>query len=249
MSKRRTFIKEVSTLGALYPLIKARRSHKSIHLDEKRSIVCVGGHPDDPESGCGGTLSLYAKAGNKVSIVYLTRGESGISGKSPDETALIRSHEAEEACAILGAQPHFFGQVNGDAFFNKTAITRMHELLMELKPDILFTHWPVDSHPDHQIASLLSYQSWLKMEKSFQIYYFEVNSGSQTMQFAPTDYIDITDVATQKKNALYQHKSQHPDDIYFKHHFVMQQFRGREIGVKEAEAFVRLDGAKHVGLI
>jgi LmbE family N-acetylglucosaminyl deacetylase len=249
MSKRRTFIKEVSTLGALYPLIKARRSDKSVHLDEKRSIVCVGGHPDDPESGCGGTLSLYAKAGNKVSIVYLTRGESGIPGKSPEETALIRSHEAEEACAILGAQPHFFGQVNGAVFFNKAEITRMHELLTELKPDILFTHWPVDSHPDHQVASLLSYQSWLAMEKSFQIYYFEVNSGSQTMQFAPTDYIDITDVATQKKNALYQHKSQHPDDIYFKHHFVMQQFRGREIGVKEAEAFVRLDGAKHVGLM
>ena len=36
------------------------------------------------------------------------------------------------------------------------------------------------------------------------------------MQFTPTDYIDITHVATQKKNALYQHKSQYPDDIYFK---------------------------------
>ena len=23
-------------------------------------IVCVGGHPDDPESGCGGTLARYA---------------------------------------------------------------------------------------------------------------------------------------------------------------------------------------------
>ena len=249
MNKRRTFIKEVSTLGAFYPLIKTKPLAEPFHLDEKRSIVCVGGHPDDPESGCGGTLSLYAKAGNKVSIVYLTKGEAGIPGKSPDETALIRSREAEEACAILGAQPYFFGQVNGDAFFNQSGITRMHQLLIELKPDILFTHWPVDSHPDHQVASLLSYQSWLKMEKSFQIYYFEVNSGSQTMQFTPTDYIDITNVAAQKKNALYQHKSQHPDDIYFKHHFVMQQFRGREIGVKEAEAFVRLDGAKRVGLM
>ena len=88
MNKRRTFIKEVSTLGAFYPLIKTRPSGESIHSDEKRSIVCVGGHPDDPESGCGGTLSLYAKAGNKVSIVYLTKGEAGIPGKSPDEQRL-----------------------------------------------------------------------------------------------------------------------------------------------------------------
>src|SRR5688572_13566861 len=119
MNKRRTFIKEVSTLGAFYPLARAKPFGNSSHSEEKRSIVCVGGHPDDPESGCGGTLSLYSKAGNKVSIVYLTKGENGIPGKSPDETALIRSREAEEACAIIGAQPYFLGQVNGSVFFNR----------------------------------------------------------------------------------------------------------------------------------
>jgi LmbE family N-acetylglucosaminyl deacetylase len=41
-------------------------------------IVCVGGHPDDPESGCGGTLARYAALGASVTIVYLTRGEAGI---------------------------------------------------------------------------------------------------------------------------------------------------------------------------
>jgi hypothetical protein len=24
------------------------------------SVVCVGAHPDDPESGCGGTPAMYA---------------------------------------------------------------------------------------------------------------------------------------------------------------------------------------------
>jgi LmbE family N-acetylglucosaminyl deacetylase len=121
---------------------------------------------------------------------------------------------------------------------------RMQQQLTILKPDILFTHWPVDSHPDHQVTSLLCYQSWLRMGRNFPVYYFEVNSGEQTAQFLPTDYVDISAIATQKKSALYQHKSQDPDEIYFKHHFIMQQFRGREINVKEAEAFVRLDAYK-----
>jgi hypothetical protein len=82
------------------------------------------------------------------------------------------------------------------------------------------------------------------MDKSFPVFCFEVNSGDQTSQFAPTDYVDITAVADQKKKALYEHKSQDPDDIYFNHHFIMQQYRGREIRVKEAEAFVRLDAYK-----
>ncbi len=44
-------------------------------------VVCVGGHPDDPESGCGGTLARYAALGAGVTIIYLTRGEAGIPGR------------------------------------------------------------------------------------------------------------------------------------------------------------------------
>ena len=76
-------------------------------------IVCVGGHPDDPESGCGGTLARYAEAGNRVSIIYLTRGEAGIRGKSHAEAAAIRSAECEASCRILGAKPIFAGQIDG----------------------------------------------------------------------------------------------------------------------------------------
>jgi hypothetical protein len=54
---------------------------------KKLSVVCVGAHPDNPESGCGGTLARYSEAGHKVGIVYLTRGERGIPGKSLDEAA------------------------------------------------------------------------------------------------------------------------------------------------------------------
>src|SRR5207245_4214492 len=76
-------------------------------------IVCVGAHPDDPESGCGGTLARYASAGHAVTVIYLTRGERGISGKSLEEAATIRSAEGEAACKIMGAKPLFFGQIEG----------------------------------------------------------------------------------------------------------------------------------------
>ena len=244
MHKRRDFLKQTATLGAFSPFQRVSYQAENKGIDKKLNVVCVGGHPDDPESGCGGTLLLYAKAGHQVTIVYLTRGEAGIQGKSHEEAARIRTAEAEAACKIIGAQPQFFGQVDGSTRFDGAEIKRMQQLLTTLKPDVLFTHWPVDSHPDHQVASLLSYQSWLRMGKAFPVYYFEVNSGDQTAHFMPTDYIDITAIAAQKKNALYAHKSQDPDDIYFHHHYIMQQFRGRELGVKEAEAFVRLDAVK-----
>src|SRR5438045_5460179 len=76
-------------------------------------VVCVGAHPDDPESGCGGTLTMYAAQGHRVTIVYLTRGERGIPGKADADAAAIRTAEAEAACGIIGAKPVFAGQIDG----------------------------------------------------------------------------------------------------------------------------------------
>src|SRR5690349_8062262 len=87
----------------------------------RMKIVCVGGHPDDPESGCGGTLARYAALGNPVTIVYLTRGEAGIPGKSHDESAAIRTAECEAACKILGVQAIFAGQIDGATVVDRKA--------------------------------------------------------------------------------------------------------------------------------
>ena len=135
--------------------------------ESKKKIVCVGGHPDDPESGCGGTLAKLRKAGHDVTIIYLTTGEAGIPGKSHDEAAAIRKQEAINACKILDAKPVFAGQIDGDSVVNNDWVTRIHQLIMDEKPDIVFTHWPVDSHKDHQSASLLTIQSWIRSHNNF----------------------------------------------------------------------------------
>src|SRR3954467_7733154 len=75
-------------------------------------VVVVGGHPDDPESGCGGTMARLADLGHDVVAMYLTRGEAGIAGKAADEAAQIRTAEAQEACRILKARPIFAGQID-----------------------------------------------------------------------------------------------------------------------------------------
>jgi len=116
----------------------------------------------------------------------------------------------------------------------------MHRVLAGLNPDILFTHWPIDTHPDHQVASLLAVRAWMSM-RALQLYFFEVNSGSQTEGFFPNTYIDIASVVEQKKSALFAHVSQDGQGIWREHHEIMAQWRGREVGVAAAEAFVHLN--------
>ncbi|HEV2483966.1 MAG TPA: PIG-L family deacetylase [Terracidiphilus sp.] len=53
------------------------------------------GNPDDPQSGCGGTIARYTDEGHEVVILYLTRGESGIERTSMQDAAAIRTAERE----------------------------------------------------------------------------------------------------------------------------------------------------------
>jgi LmbE family N-acetylglucosaminyl deacetylase len=203
-------------------------------------IVCVGGHPDDPESGCGGTLARYAELGHSVTVIYLTRGEAGIPGKSHDEAATIRSAECLASCKILGAKPVFAGQIDGATVVDAKSAESFGRILSAERPNVVFTQWPIDTHLDHQAASTLTFRAWIATGRGFGLYYYEVNLGSQTMGFHPTDYVDITIVREKKKAALFAHRSQNGEEIYRRHHEMMENFRGREAGTTAAEAFVHL---------
>jgi len=203
-------------------------------------IVCVGAHPDDPESGCGGTLARYSDAGANVTIIYLTRGEAGIPHKSHAEAAAIRTAEAREACRILHATPVFAAQIDGATVADRNTAESLRKLIYAADPAVVFTHWPIDSHPDHEVASILTYQAWLAAQGRFELYYFEVDLGMQTMGFHPTDYVDITGVREKKKAALFAHKSQDGVAIYRDYHKPMEDWRGREAGCTAAEAFAHL---------
>ena len=205
----------------------------------KLKIVVVGGHPDDPESGCGGTIARYVDAGHEVVAMYLTRGEAGIKGKSHEETARIRSAEAREACKILGARPVFVGQICSATEINRQRYAEFRKILEAEKPDMVFTHWPIDRHPDHRVASLLTYHTWVYTKvKKFALYYYEVYSGIETQQFAPTDYVDISATEARKRAAVAAHASMGHESIYVRHD-IMNRFRGIEFVCEYAEAFVR----------
>jgi LmbE family N-acetylglucosaminyl deacetylase len=247
-NSRRNFVKNAAAGLGILPL-SALVNPQHAEQVPKKKIVCVGGHPDDPETGCGGTLAKLATAGHDVTVIYLTTGEAGIPGRSHDEAARIRKEEGLKACKVLKAKPIFAGQIDGDTLVNSSWIKKMHQLIIDEKPDIAFTHWPVDYHPDHQAASLLTIQAWMKRDRDFWLYFYEVQSGLQTSIFHPTDYVDISDTQEQKWKAIDCHVSQDPKAILESGHRTMEMYRGLELGVKAGEAFVRMTGRLQGGMI
>lgn len=230
--------RELLAAGAaagLLPLAEAG----AVQEKRKLKVIVAGGHPDDPESGAGGTIARYADLGYEAVALYLTRGEAGIRGKTHEEAAAIRTAEIEKACQILKARPRFVGQIDGATEVAVARYEEVRKILEEEKPDLVLTHWPIDTHRDHRAISHLVYDAWLRLRKKFALYYFEVNMGSQTQHFRPTHYVDITSVEARKKEACYAHVSQNPPGFYDAYHEPMQRYRGMEAGVKSAEAFAR----------
>lgn len=206
---------------------------------QKKKVLVIGAHPDDPETGCGGTMRWLKDAGCEVVAVYMTKGEGGIPGKTHREAADIRVPEAIRACEILGARPVFMTQTDGRSEVNQDRYREMKELIAAENPDVVLTHWPIDSHPDHRVCSLLVYDAWRRLGH-FELFYFEVMSGVQTQLFHPTDWVDISQVAELKRKACYCHESQEMDELYRGYHDPMEIFRGLEAHCNRAEAFVHL---------
>ena len=75
-------------------------------------------------------------------------------------------------------------------------------------------------------------------DQQFDLYFYEVDTGRETLAFVPTDYVDITDVHDRKMAAMMAHKTQSPEKIYERDFIPMEGFRGVEAGVKLAEAFI-----------
>lgn len=205
-----------------------------------KKVLVIGAHPDDPESCCGGTMLKLKNAGCDVVAVYMTKGEAGVPNLPHAESSAIRVKEAEAACKVLGARAIFLTQIDGSSEVNKERYKEMLDIIQEEKPDIVFTHWPIDSHRDHRICSILTFDAWRQSKYSFELYYFEAMTGVQSQGFAPTDWVDISEVSEKKKEALYCHKCQNPDEWYDESHGRMELFRGLEHRCGRAEAFFHL---------
>ena len=235
----------IAFLGATGGVALTKYAHQNIMgktATRRLKIVVTGGHPGDPEYGCGGTIARYTDLGHEVVLFYLNRGEAGINGKSFTETAKIRTTEAMQACEILKARAVFATQIDGQSVVDAARYNEFYEILAEEQPDIIFTQWPIDNHADHRALSTLVYNAWLRLKESKSssqpiLYYYEVSNGEDTLMFSPTYYVDITALESRKQKACFAHASQSPDKFYALQEQV-SRFRGLKCGCKLAEAFI-----------
>jgi N-acetylglucosamine malate deacetylase 1 len=232
----------------LWPIAMSDPEAKPSQAQRKLKVVVVGGHFDDPQSCAGGTMALYAELGHEVVALSLTGGPAPASNIVPQDRQTRRHVDAIKSAAILDVRLVCLNYSGSDSGGDGKAIVyrtgsevtgeRYQEftaVLLDYKPDIVFTHWPIDFHMDHRAASLLTYSAWLSSGRRFPLYYMEAELGLQTQNFWPTHYVDITRVEDRKRQACFANTVTVND--WWPLHETMHHMRGRERGCKAAEAF------------
>jgi bacillithiol biosynthesis deacetylase BshB1 len=185
----------------------------------KLDILALASHPDDAELGCGGTLIRHIKAGLKVGVVDLTRGELGTRG-TPEQ----RDQEAAASAKVMGlAVRSNLGLPDG--FFQNI---REHQLkvvaaIRAYRPEIVLANAVYDRHPDHGKGADIAYTSCF-LAGLAKVATTDANGKAQEpwrpralyhyiqSQFLEPDFVvDISDQWEQKMTAIRAYKSQFYD--------------------------------------
>jgi LmbE family N-acetylglucosaminyl deacetylase len=81
--------------------------------DWQRAVVVVA-HPDDIEYGAAAAVARWTRQGKDVRYVLATRGEAGIAGLPPAQSAPVREDEERESARIVGVESvEFLGHADG----------------------------------------------------------------------------------------------------------------------------------------
>ena len=114
-------------------------------------VMIIAPHPDDEVLGCGGMILRYLREGAAVSIIYLTDGRYGLArtgeGRRKAEALSIRS-------LVPGVRQEFHDLEDSRLDARVDLVTDIFSrALREYIPDVVFTPWLFDLHPDHRAAS------------------------------------------------------------------------------------------------
>ncbi|HAU36406.1 MAG TPA: hypothetical protein DCX07_01645 [Phycisphaerales bacterium] len=200
------------------------------------TIVCLAAHPDDIAYAMGGTL-LRLKDRVRIHVLCVTKGQRGLPGQDPDQTAALREKEEQAACDLLGAELTFLEQMDGEVFAGEPLCRQVAGLLDGLAPSAVFTLWPIDNHPDHSAVSEIARKAVRLSKAAPPLIYYEAMYGVQAFQFRPDVYVDITDVMDRKVELIRCHVCQNLDDRMVQRAFPQCALRGSEAGCKYAEGF------------
>ena len=127
-------------------------------MEEKKRILFIGAHHEEIEAECPNTAAALSLAGCDVTILNPIGGWNWTFIRSLGENGRERTiADAVNAATELGCKKVIWDYpVAQCARFQAEIMDKMAEFLIDYSPDIVFIHWPEDTHADHRLIARIS---------------------------------------------------------------------------------------------
>lgn len=230
----------------------------------KKVILVVAAHPDDPEFGCGGTVAKYISEGATAYYLICTNGARGSRGNDIKSEKLINNRKKEQLAAakVIGAKEVFFldhsdGELEADLYLKEEIV----KFIRKIKPDVVITHDPnwiyevgedfsFINHNDHRKTGTATLDAIYPLARDLSSFPEHMKLGLEPhkvleillISFSNSNfYIDISDFFEIKYQSILKHKSQVDEPKIIK---IWLEKRLGELGKQAkcnyAEGFIRL---------
>ena len=219
--------------------------------NEKMHILAISAHAGDQELAAGAVITKYTLAGHKATYLHLTPGEKGHPRLSPDEYRKQKIEEAHKYAEITKADVRFLDYKDAELPVNEEIKFQVADIIRELKPDIIITHWKHSMHKDHANTHLIVqdahfYAALKTIERERpahfvrKVYYSE--NWEDMHEFVPEVFVDIPEEAFETwVKGLSQYafaRGETSGFPYIEYYKALTIVRGAPAGFKRAEAFM-----------
>lgn len=215
------------------------------------TVLVLAAHPDDEILGAGGALARHARAGDEVHAMVISDGAASRYGDGMVEEL---QEQARRASAEIG-----FASLRLEALPDQRLETlplieltqRLEAVIDELRPDIVYTHFPEDVNNDHRVVARAAWTACRPYRAPFVRRFLVFDTASSTewawpltgSAFSPNNYVDITETLDVKMRAIACYKSELREYPHPRSERALREraaFWGSHIGRAAAEPFILL---------
>lgn len=163
-------------------------------------VLAIGAHAGDMDLTCGAVLAQHVLNHDEVALVHLTPGEKGHPGMPVAEYAAQKREEAQAFARDIGAQVRLLDYRDAELPVTGRIVDEVADIIRELRPSIVVTHWKNSIHPDHANAhriteQALFYASLKTYERTqpshFVPYVYYTDNWEDSAGFDPEVFVEI----------------------------------------------------------
>lgn len=185
------------------------------------TAVAVVAHPDDLEYGVASAVARWTGQGKKVIYLLATRGEAGIAGMAPAQTAPLREEEERRSAAVVGvSEVEFLSHRDGMVEYGIPLRRDLAAAFRRIAPEVVITMsfaltWGEEgplNHADHRAVGLAVLDACRDAVNEWV--FPEAGPSCRTIRDAyvaasgnPTHFVDITATIDAGIASLREHRA------------------------------------------